>query len=190
MKVKVPHKTFPALNQVLRRLGDETLPRFAYAIARNQSRIKNILEALEKGQTPLPEFQAFTRDRIALCEEYADKGEDGQTIKRATPGARPGEGETFQIVERKEEFDAAIEKLREEYPSVIKDEEARRKDFVALLDEEVEFEPYQLKMSVCPEGILNGNDMTVLLECGILQWDIDDDDSPKPLEVVATVDEE
>jgi len=148
------------------------------------------LEALEKGQKPLPDYQAFNQERLALCEKYADKDENGDPIKRPSPGSRPGEVENFKIVENLEVFEAEMEKLSEKYPTAVEDEEARRNDFVALLDEEVEFEPYKLKMSVCPEGVISGNDMVILLDCDILEWDVEDEDLAPPLASVAPVDEE
>jgi len=86
-------------------------PKFAYAIAKNRTKIQDEINALAEARKPLDEVD---KKRLELCRELCDKDEHGKPITESEeiPG---GKRTVFKGIAGNEEFDKRLEKIREPY---------------------------------------------------------------------------
>jgi len=100
-------------------------PKFAYAIAKNRSKIEDEVKALQEARKPLAEFD---KKRIDLCREMCDKDENGKpmTETKEIPG---GKMTVFQGISGNEEYNKKLEELKEPYGEQFREvEELENKD--------------------------------------------------------------
>lgn len=129
---------------------EKTTAKGAYGIAKNkkiaESEVKAIQEAQQKVMMP-EKFNEFDKKRIELCEEVADKDEDGKPIKI-------NNGQQFSISEeRQDEFSEKLKALREEYKEAIEQKDKIEQDFIDLLSEEIEVEFHRIMIDDLPNNI-------------------------------------
>jgi hypothetical protein len=89
----------------LQKLGNLTGSKFTYAISRNVNALKDF-------------YKKYEEDRVALCESYAKKGEDGKAMKELIDPIKKELGERY-VFENEEEFQKELKKFGEE-PADIK----------------------------------------------------------------------
>lgn len=119
--------------------------KFGFARAKNKGRLESEIKILQKSQGEISEpLSEFEDKRMALCEECADKDDDGKPIKS---------GQNFEINDRREEFDSKFEELRVEFKDAFDEAEKRRKEFVELLDAESDFTPHMISLSELPDTL-------------------------------------
>lgn len=178
------HTTILELNTVLQNLSTSIPKKYVklhYALGRNMTFLSPVLEEIEKRRASIPEYAKYEAERRKLLNKFARKDEKGRPLKKEIPLGPPGGPvrEEYDI-EDQEALDKAIEKLeaKEEHAKAIADEKDRLKELNELLYSPAELkEVYKIKMSKCrPPDAFNGIQMQILLECGILEWDIEDDD--------------
>lgn len=129
---------------------EKTTAKGAYGIAKNkkiaEAEVKAIQEAQQKVEMP-EKFNEFDKKRIELCEEVADKDEDGKPIKI-------NNGQQFSISEeRQDEFSEKLKALREEYKEAIEQKDKIEQDFIDLLSEEIEVEFHKVMIDDLPNNI-------------------------------------
>lgn len=129
---------------------EKTTAKGAYGIAKNkkiaEAEVKAIQEAQQKVEMP-EKFNEFDKKRIELCEEVADKDEDGKPIKI-------NNGQQFSISqEKQEEFAEKLKALREEYKEAIEQKDKIEQDFIDLLSEEIEVEFHKVMIDDLPNNI-------------------------------------
>src|SRR3990167_10828895 len=89
----------------LNRLGDLKGVKFAYAVSKNINLIKTEIDLLEKAIAPSEEYKKVDELRVAICEKYAKKDENGKVIIK----------DNAYDIEDTEAFEAELKKLKEEY---------------------------------------------------------------------------
>lgn len=119
--------------------------KFAYAIAKNIKIVSPKVQEIEKSLNPKKEFLEYDKKRADLAESFAEKDEKGNPKI---------EGERYLIPEaRQEEFNTAVEKLKEVNKEVIKAREAQLTAFEESLKEEIEIELHLFPQADLPDNI-------------------------------------
>jgi hypothetical protein len=170
---KITHTQILILDAVFKRLGSATEPWFAYTVAKNKTAMAPVLEALQAARQRSPEFEKFEAARKQLLEKHANKDASGAPIAKRTTLPDGSVQETYDIADQAA-LSAELQELitSEEYADIIRKEEARLVKLQELLTSTVEVDLVPIRMSEAPEGILTGNDMSVLMEAGLLDWDL------------------
>jgi len=134
------------LNEVFNRFGDMKYGvKFSYFLAKNRIAIKSEVEALEEARKPEQDFLNFEVERVKLAQEYSDKDSSGKPIIQN--GA-------FVIVEKLDQFEKQMEKLKKKYKNAIEQREAQMKEFEKILNEEyVINNPFKIAFSELPQSI-------------------------------------
>jgi len=105
--------------------------KFGFALAKNKSKLKGQVKMLNDIQEkPIPGMEAFDKARIELCKEFADTDDDGNPIKSL------GAAGSYQIIERRPEFENKFIELKEDHSDAFVELESRTKEFEELLGEE------------------------------------------------------
>lgn len=139
------------LNAALNSCGNLTGVKFAYAIARNKTKLKPEIEAMQEAYKASDSFLQYDKERIELAIKHAKKI-DGK------PQIENGE----YVIEDKEKFDNDLKLLRETHREAIEARGKQEKDFTELLKEEVEIDLYTIPPSYVPENI-SANQMTGII---------------------------
>lgn len=119
--------------------------RFAYAMARNKLALKRELETLQEAIKASDKFIEYDKKRVDLCEQYADKDDKDEP--------KLENNEYVFSKANKVKFDKELDKVREEYKTVIDERTAQLKEFGELLKKESEFKPYMIAYESVPEEI-------------------------------------
>ena len=119
------------LDKIVDKGSDKDI-RYAYGIAKNRGVLRPEIEALEEARKPPESYEAFERERLDLCRNYAKRNpETGEPLTY-------DEGKRFAIdPSKQEEFEAHAKKLREKHQEAVGEYEGILKDFEEFLDEEV-----------------------------------------------------
>jgi hypothetical protein len=154
--MKITRDKLLGLWALIERLGNEkTSVRFHYLLLKTKRCLAPEVETVQKVTTTPEGYPEFDGKRLELCNEYCEKDEDDKPILR---------NNNFVIkADEKEAFDESMEALKDEYSEVIKEAETRQKEFLALLNEEVEVDCPTIPMSVMPEKI-TGTDLELLFD--------------------------
>jgi hypothetical protein len=150
----------------LRRHSAVKVTNVAWAIARNRAKLDKPIEDLKKQIEPTEAMKAFSTARNKLVEAHAEKtaaGEPKRTPIMDQPGAF-----RYQIA-HPDALEIAQAALRQEHPQAEIDEQALTKKEEELLRLTTDFEPYKIKRTEIPDGILDAEAMLVFFKCGILE---------------------
>ena len=137
----------------------KTTAKGAYGIAKNIRLIRVEIESIQEARNKikLPEvFEEYEKKRVALCEEYADKNEDGSVVQANGPN-----GPVFKITERNDEFLKVLNPLNEEYKDAINEKEKIEKEFADFMNEEIDYEFHAIKAEDFPNE-MSAQQMSVL----------------------------
>jgi len=137
-------------------LAKKTNVKFHYLMLKNRRIMEPEVESLQKSNSPPEGFADFEKKRMALCDEFSDKDEDGKAVIKPD--------NSFQIaVETKEDFEKGLEDLKEEFSEVVKTMDNNRKEFADLLKEEIEIELVSVPVSIIQEDLV-GRDVDLLFD--------------------------
>jgi hypothetical protein len=139
MKKRELYDLYEGLNNVAELKG----VKFAYAVNKNKSKILSELKVLEKSAEASEEYKGYEKERIALCEEHAEKDKDGKA--NIVSGA-------YDIKDRAT-FDKALDALKETHKKALDDHANHVKDFEVLLETESEVEIHKIKLEEVPQEI-------------------------------------
>jgi hypothetical protein len=120
--------------------------KWAYAVARNVTKLKPEVEALQKAYQADEKFLEYENKRLKLAQKHAVK-KDGkpQTIDIA--------GHKEYLVTDESKFNIEFEKLKKEYKEALDTRKKQVEDFNEILTEEVEVDLYLINHDYIPEGI-------------------------------------
>jgi len=124
--------------------GRQFTVKFSYFVAKNKVLLKSEFTALDEARKPSDEFTAFNTKRGELAQKMADKDDKGQPKI---------ENNNFIIIEKIDEFNKALEKLRKKNEEVIEKQENKMKDFDSLLNENAEFQGTKIDLDDIPDNI-------------------------------------
>ena len=136
MKIKRGEvKVLFATIQKLLNSTEKTNSKFAYALAKNKSRLREEIESLQEAEKPIAEFE---NKRVELCKQYALKNKDGNPVL---------EDNVYKGVAESFEFQQKFESLKEKYELPLSQMEK-------LYTEEVEVDFYLIDKAELPEIII------------------------------------
>lgn len=118
--------------------------KFAYAIAKNKKLVLAELEILKDVLKDSDNFIEYDKKRIELCEKYCTKDDKGKPVIK---------NRKYDGLTKNEEFTKKLDELGEKFKEVIDEKKKRAEEYKNLLDEEVEFEFYKIKLENVPEDI-------------------------------------
>jgi len=120
-------------------------PKFAYAIAKNRKLVQSEVDAIKEAIAPAPEIKEYDQKRIAMCRDYCQMDADGQPVIAE---------QNFVIdPEKQEDFNKAIEALREEYSESLEAHKDKLGLADQLLQEEVEIDFHKVLIDNFPDGL-------------------------------------
>ncbi len=101
--------------------------RVQYAFEKNKRLILPIVESLEESKKPSDEYVTYDLERVGLCKKFSLKDAKGESV-------------TFNrdfVIDpsRKNEFDAALNKLKEEHKKSVDEYDEKLKEYSAMLEE-------------------------------------------------------
>lgn len=128
--------------------------KFAYAVARNLSKISEEMEALQKAQMPSDAFLKYDKERVELVLKYAERDTQGNPVVV---------NNQYTILSKKKmEFEAKGAELEASHKDVLDAYKAHQKEFDALLEGSCEFNLVKVKSEVLPEDI-TGETLSLIL---------------------------
>ncbi len=131
--------------------------KFHYALLKNIDILQKELDLLQTKSKPSEKFTQYEQLRVALCEQYAAKDENGVAKKRDS-----GNGQTeFDIDTESAEWKSAIEKLKTDNAEVIAEREEQIKHYNDLLEVEAIITFHLMKLEDIPNEV-NGEQMQAL----------------------------
>jgi len=148
--MEITREKLIAMWGLIGRLAQEkTSVRFHYLLVKNKRLIEPEVKSLQEAQQPPKGYEIFEEARKTTCEEFCEKLENGK------PKIIGG---NYSIPEdRQKDFDAELEKLREEHKEVVEAMDENQKQFLELVKENVELEFIPIPLSTMPEQILGGD---------------------------------
>lgn len=117
--------------------------KLAYAVARTKAKLKPEIEALDEALKPDNAFQEYEKKRLNLCRKYARKDEFGEPIVQ---------GNQF-VFENREEFEAQMIPLDDEYVNAIEVRKAQLEDYQKSLREPITVEVHQVSPDDLPQDL-------------------------------------
>ena len=120
--------------------------KFAYAVARNISKLQPEIDALNKAYAASEDFVAYDKERAQLAESHATKV-DGKPQKTVENGIAK------YVIEDQEKFDKDLKVLQEKHKEAIDKRQKQLDDFQEILKEETEIELYAIPPEYIPENI-------------------------------------
>lgn len=133
-----------ALTQLKNEKGDK---RFKFAINRNLEYFEPEIKAIRETQKDSSEYSEFLQKRQLIGKEFADRDENGNPKIQLIEG-----NEVFLITERKDEANAKVSELVEEYKEVLEEKEREMKQFKDLMEEEVETDVCKISFKYLPDN--------------------------------------
>jgi len=120
--------------------------KWSYAVARNITKLRPEVEALQKAFTPSEEFNVYDQKRIELAQKYSVKE------KGVPKTVKVGMSEEYLIAD-KDKFNKELFKLQETYKKTLDERKKQVDDFNEILEEKIEVELYMVDSEYIPEAI-------------------------------------
>lgn len=131
--------------------------KFHYALLKNIDVLQKELDLIQTKSKPSEKFTQYEQLRVALCEQYAAKDENGVAKKRDL-----GNGQTeFDIDTESADWKSAIEKLKSENSGVITEREEQIKHYNDLLEVDSMVKFHLIKLEDIPDEV-DGEQMQAL----------------------------
>jgi hypothetical protein len=144
--LKIKRRTSENYSRGLSQMMSYRGQKFSYAIVKNMRAFEKFLKELADYHKthPIEKEEEFHQKRIELCEQFAEKDENGKAII---------ENRAYKLPEDQTEFKAAFEALKEEYKVTVISIEQRDEEARAFADEEVEVEIFTIREEHMPDDI-------------------------------------
>lgn len=172
--MEVTHKSLLQYERLVNRVKGTVPVKVGYALSKNYLVSQPILKALRDTQSVPEDYQAYDKERIALCRSLAKKDDNGQPrMKTILTQNEAGESvpRTVFDFENLVAAEKQLEELSEKEPhkEAIAKYQERTEEFNKLLDEKVEVQFHELQLSDVPDDLFQLTDILLLTELGILQ---------------------
>lgn len=120
-------------------------PKFAYAIAKNRKLVQSEVDVIKEAIAPDEKVKEYDQKRIAMCRDYCQMDANGQPVIAE---------QNFVIdPEKQEDFNKAIEELREEYTEALDAHRVKLEQADQLLQEEVDLDFHKVLIDNFPDGL-------------------------------------
>lgn len=127
--------------------------RFAYWVAKNKKIIAEEIKTLESTNELTENYKKFDKERIELCEKFANKDENWEAKIV---------GKSYDISDL-EGFNSELQKLRETYKSALDEIQKKNEEYEKLLEEKSEVKLFTIKQEIIPECI-TANQLDPIME--------------------------
>lgn len=117
--------------------------KFAYAVAKNLSKVKPEIEAIKKSSEPYENLNEYEKLRLELCEKHAKRDDKGVIITESQQ----------YVMEDIKVFNKAFDKLRKESKEALNQRDDQIKKLEEFLKEESTLELHKIKIEDLPEEI-------------------------------------
>jgi len=118
-------------------ITDDLDRKLAYAIARNRSRLRSVVEAIEEASKPVP---AFEKKRVELAREMAQKDGSGNPIMMP-------DQKSFVVADMVT-FNEKLETIRKSTKQTARDKQVEK-----FMEEKEEVDIYQVPFELFPDTI-------------------------------------
>lgn len=139
-------------------------PKFLYGLKKNKDKIQSVVGEFQKKIFERKQHEKadeFQNKRVELCKVYAKADEAGNPIIKDNQ---------FQFDKEKyEEFQVKFKELQEEYKEVVEDNKKFEEEVNNVLEEEVEFDIYKVKVDWLPTGVITGDQLSFLYDNGFIE---------------------
>jgi hypothetical protein len=139
-------KDLYTLKNSLDELKNLTGAKFSYTLMKNKILINEELKVLDDINKSSEDYQRFELGRVELCEKYCEKDDNGKAVLY----------DNFYKIVDKDNFNADVLVLAEQYKDAIQAENERKKSFDALLNSETQIEFLKLNINDIPTNISVG----------------------------------
>jgi len=118
--------------------------KFSYWLAKNRKRIQPEIESLEEAIESSRRYKEYDTERARIAKFYADKDENGKPIIQNS---------SYVVIEKLNEFNSELNILKEKYKDEVEKRDKQIEEYNNLLEEEIEFEGFKIKLEDLPDGI-------------------------------------
>jgi len=118
--------------------------KFSYWLAKNRKRIQPEIESLEEVIESSRRYKEYDMERVRIAKFYADKDENGKPIIQNS---------SYVVIEKLNEFNSELDILKEKYKDEVEKRDKQIEEYNNLLEEEIEFEGFKIKLEDLPDGI-------------------------------------
>lgn len=122
---------------------------FAYAVFKNKKLIDNKLMEVDFIKNVSPQIVEYEEKRVALCEQYAQKDEQGRPMF---------EGDLY-VINEKEEFRKKMDELYQQYETHINDRQKQIDLFNQKMNQEVDLPFIKLTREQIPPQITTAKEL-------------------------------
>ena len=141
------------LHESLTSLAKIKSTKFGYFVLKNLKIIEPEIDTLREMGKSSEGLRAYEKKRVGLCVELSEKNEDG------TPKVVNNE----YVILDMETLNTRLLTLRSEHKDDFDAEELKLKDLNVILQDEIDFELYKIKLDSIPDG-LSAEDLLALDE--------------------------
>ena len=122
---------------------------FSYGLSRNKAILLPEVQPIQESAKPSEKYLEFEKKRNDLLEELSDRDEEGAVMHNVNENGQ----KYYKITERKEEFDAAVAKLMEEYKETIDEFNKQEEEINKILEQTTEVNFYKMSLDVLPPDL-------------------------------------
>jgi hypothetical protein len=115
--------------------------KLGYAVVRTKIKLRPEIEALEEVMKPSEDFIEFERKRTDLCQKFVMKDDKGNSMM---------DGDLYLFGENKNEFEAAVELLKQEHIVTLEERQKQFVEYIALLKKPITVEVSQITVEDVP----------------------------------------
>jgi len=150
--IKMPNGRWVGFFNALSNIRVVGEPAFKYAIGYDTLEVEKIAKAVEKARVydeKDPEFQSYVAESTSILQQYA-VDPDGNPNVRQDPN-----GNTIRVVpaEKVKFYASAMDTLSAKYKELMEKLTIHQRKFNAILDEEVEANLWEIKLSDVPKDL-------------------------------------
>ena len=167
--MQIRHRDIESLIPVLDRLGQSTAPFLVYFVARNIQIMRPVSEAIRLARAPIPGVDVYMQEHKTLCLKHAERDAQARPISTHVKTMQ-GEEVTYAIAD-KGAFDEELNQLNAKHAEIRDKVMEQQTQLRRLLQEQVDVELVTMRMSDCPEGVIDGNTAGFLMALNLLKWD-------------------
>lgn len=170
--MKLKNQELLDLRELLSQYRDAHNLKIAWMVAQNLHKISDYVKLMQDMLKATPAMEAFEEARKALNIKHAKKDASGNPMTRAD-SSQPS-GRAYDIADM-DAFMVEMTPLIEQHAQAQEDKKALAQKEMALLLEDVDFEPYTITpentkiKSDSDDSVFDAKTMLMLLHCGILK---------------------
>lgn len=162
MKQKLKRKTiyefYMVMNNFIKdKMKDEFDKRFLYGLYRNLEELEPEIKAIDAAKKPSDKYEEYQNKKTAIGEKHSDRDENGKPILVEGVG-----GEMYKIEKNKELATQELYSLNEEYSETIRERQKGLKEFMDLMEDEIEID-------ICKVSFKNFPDKYNIIDHGVVK---------------------